>query len=1044
MIQNPNVLVRNFFEKEGVVFNSATASSTEVSFTYEGNYQWLDLHYIKVANGGSLIIRDSSDNYGSNNPTGNIKVYNKDTGNELGTVIPINSTFPTNIRIDARMVKGVRFYISVGAAGKMSVSKVNGDIAAPTDVTKTVLTKAVDTIEKEGLVYSGEVSTERSNTYTGNFKYLDITFKANAIGGNFIIRDNENSSYNTSNLIKVIDKNTGIQYNNTAIPILTTGTLNLRVDASNVTGVRVYQTVGCNGRLTITKIFADENESDGIKFTSLIGSGNSGSKTLTGSINTGHKAFAVFKVSLSASVGDTVISIHNNTDQAYATKKAMCYSSEPKRYEGILCNFSGTKYFVADVSSFENVSVYCPSNITTKLTGLEVYYTDDFELAKRIAGIEKDAMFIDTIRNNAYVNKNYIGTLDNRRWYVLYVDFISGELTGGGSVAFDFRGAKIYRADMYATGVEGFNFNTGGLVSGYYFVDLSTATTTSNLANITTTNTQGLNANITYLGQYDDISQFVKTVKTVMPINAPDFELVNIGKIIHYALGDYWVTGGSTINLGKGDNIVNIVLSEFNWTIVSSVVSVKLVQPSRMNTIPHTNLMIHILNGDNDGADEWWVCDVTNIRDALTKSNWTKVKFWEKHGTKRKIPVKDSSLVDANHRYDTTLPDNFYNYNEVSSNGRHIAFQGLPSLNMLRNFAEHGKKMTVFGQYDTTGERINLWATTDGGYNFVSLYDFVGLSPNNDENIDTSAFSTYSSGLTLSKVVRNIPTAAIKEPEHKYTITELSGWSITKGVSTTITFSSAHGLTTGDIVAFTGNSTDEWNQLKTSELTSDSIGDNVYMVQVNSTTQVTLRPYRGSYDTQLQARHIHSVNETKSGFIIATGEKYPQGWTMFLQQKIKDAYDTVDVMTQDFAVYRLNSSENSLQRACGVIMIEDTADPIILFNSDDSEVDTGHQWAIEGRTNLPKSSANGLWKGRLSDIDSYENFECVCPVPEPAIWMIQYGGIILSYYMLGGISVSFDGGNTFKYYENFNGVNILNGIYKGKLIVNYSYALEFK
>lgn len=649
MIQNPNVLVRNFFEKEGVVFNSSTASSTEVSFTYEGNYQWLDLHYIKFANGGSLIIRDSSDNYGSNNPTGNIKVYNKDTGVELGTVITISSTFPTNIRIDARMVEGVRFYISKGAAGKMSVSKVNGDVVAPGDIINTVLTKPVDTIEKEGLVYSGEVSTERYNTYTGNFKYLDITFKASAIGGNFIIRDNETSSYNSSNLIKVINKDTGIQYDGAAIPILTTGTINLRVDACNATGVRVYQTAGCNGKLLITKVY-DDSEYDEIKFTSLISSGNSGSKTIVGSINTGHKAFAVFEVSLSSADSNS-ITIHNKSDQAYATKKAMCYSNEPKKYEGILCDFSGTRYFVADVSGFENVSIYCPSSITPKLDEFNVFYTNDWELAKRIVGIEKDALPIDTIRNNVYVTRNYIGKLDNRRWYVLYVDFISGKLTGGGSVSFDFRGAKIYREDMYATGVDSFNFNTGGLVSGYYFVDLSTATQTNALANINTTNTQGLNANITYLGQYDDISQFVKTVRTIMPVNAPDFELVDIGKTIHYALGNYWVRGGSTVNLGKGDDIVNIVLSEFNWTIINSVAGVKLVQPSRMNTIPHINLMIHILNGDNDGADEWWVCDVTNIKDALTKSNWTKVKFWEKHGTKRKIPVKDSSLVDANHRY---------------------------------------------------------------------------------------------------------------------------------------------------------------------------------------------------------------------------------------------------------------------------------------------------------------------------------------------------------------------------------------------------------
>lgn len=1043
MIQNPNVLVRNFFEKEGVVFNEATASAAEVGFTYEGNYQWLDLHYVKVATGGTVIIRDSSNNYASNDATGNIKVYNKDTGAELGTVISINSSFPTNIRIDARMVKGVRFYITAGAAGKMSVSKVLGDIEAPSYVNKAALTEPVSSLGKEGVVYNGEVSTERSNTYTGNFKYLDITFNATAIGGNFIIRDNENTSYSSSNLIKVINKDTGIQYDSPTIPIVATGLHNFRIDASNATGVRVYQTVGCKGRLTITKVFADEKGQDGIKFTRLLSGSNSGAKNFSSSKYTRHKAFAVFKVTTTEAI-DNEIKIYDGTDVAYATKKAMVYAQSPYRYEGILCNFSGTKYFIADVRSFEHISIYCTSTVVAKLSELSVFYTDDWELAKGICDIKEGAVAIDTIRSNAYVTRNYIGTLDSRRWFVLYIDFISGNLTGGGSVSLDFRGAKIYRDDMVSTGVDSFNFNTAGLVSGYYFVDLSTAQNNNALANISTTNTQALAANIAYIGQYDDITQFANNVKTVMSVNAPDFELVDIGKTMNYALGDYWVRGGSTITLGKEDDTISIDLSTFNWTIVNAASGVRLLQPTRGLGIPQTNLMINILNGDNDNINEWWICNVSTISNALTKGNWTKVKFWEKHGTKRKIPVKNASLVDANHRYDTTLPDSFYNYNNVSENGRHIAFQGVANLSNLRIFGEHGKKMTVYGQYVTTGERINLWATTDGGYNFVSLYDFVGLSPDNNENINTNAFSTYSSGLTLSKVKRNIPSAQTKEPEHKYTITELTGWSISKGTSTTISFSNVHGLYDGDIVAFTGNSTDEWNQLKTSELTADSIGDNVYMVQKNSNTQITLHPYRGSYDTQLQARHIHSVNETKSGFVFATGERYPQGWTMFLEQNKKDAGDTVNVMTQDFNIYRLNSSENSMQRACGVIMIEDTDDPTILFNSDDSEVDTGHQWTIEGRTSLPKSSANGLWKGKLSGIDSYENFECVCPIPEPAIWMIQYGGIILSYYQLGGISVSFDNGKTFKYYENFNGASMLNGIYKGKLIVNYSYALEFK
>lgn len=911
--------------------------------------------------------------------------------------------------------------------------------------------------EKEGLVFNGIASSNQTFTYEGDYQYLDIDYYPNSLGGSLTVRGSNDYTSNVPTLIDIYDRDEKVSYQSGNISLSESlRPLHLRIDARNVNGIRVILASGSDGKLCVSKVFVSQNNYNELKFTPIITSALSASKNFI--YETKGQRYLILKVTMSEVISGGSFSIFNGPTSQTSTKDAKVFSNIFGIENSVNLNFTGTQYFIADIQGFDIARIYINSSIGTKISSLHILFTNNLEEAKSICGIDQNYKPASIWKNNVAVNLCRVKQLDSRRWYVMYVDFISGNIPSNYTSAFSlgFRGCKIYRYDGVSSTGNNFNFSAiNELRSGFYFADLTTATNDTDYINLSTldaANIANLNLTITHYGQYDNIEEFIKPSENIMKLEDNRFFFEYTGHDMNYALDDFWVKNGSTVTLGKGEFTVSLDLSTFNWGTDNAIIDLRgmsrLLHPQYSSASPDTTLMLHILNGDNNNAPEWWVCNITNdIRAILTKSNWTKVKFWEKRGTNRKIPTKNISLVDANHRYDTTLPDSYYNYDEVSTNGYHIAYQGEVELHMLRWFGEHGKKLTVFGQYTRDNDRTNLWVTSDGGYNFVSAYDFVGLTYNANDSIDTSHFADYVSGLTLHKVVRNIPTAAVKEPEHKYTITELSGWTITKGQETVINFTSPHGLTEfdgGDIVAFSGNSTDEWNQLRSSELTADSIGDNVYFIKVNSTTQITLKPFRGSYDQQIACRHIHSVNESKSGFVFATGEGYPLGWTMFLEVIQKQASATMDAMTENFKVYRLNSSENGLQRACGVLMYEDDDDPTILFNSDHEFADTGIQWSIEGRTNLPKSNSIGLWKGKLSGIDSYANFECILGCPEAAIWTIRYNGVIMCYYQSGGIAISVDDGKSFRYYPYYDGVRPLVGVYQGNIIVNNGYALKLK
>ena len=112
----------------------------------------------------------------------------------------------------------------------------------------------------------------------------------------------------------------------------------------------------------------------------------------------------------------------------------------------------------------------------------------------------------------------------------------------------------------------------------------------------------------------------------------------------------------------------------------------------------------------------------------------------------------------------------------------------------------------------------------------------------------------------------------------------------------------------------------------------------------------------------LPCRHIHHINTLKDGWIIGTGEIYPNGWLLYVQQKMADTYSVVDAR-EELIIRRINTEEGSVQRTMG-LMLSDSPDNDIVFASDHdtlarNEIDAQKPWRC-----VSKFHRHFYWKAK--------------------------------------------------------------------------------
>lgn len=340
---------------------------------------------------------------------------------------------------------------------------------------------------------------------------------------------------------------------------------------------------------------------------------------------------------------------------------------------------------------------------------------------------------------------------------------------------------------------------------------------------------------------------------------------------------------------------------------------------------------------------------------------------------------------------------------------------------------EPGDKITLVGTYRTNnnagiGARIGVFATDDGGRQWYCKYEFAeaGSYPNWGNDIDTTNIATAYTADSFQVVKKSnvYPSALDKEPTTKFTIGDPVVISdISRANPAVVTTATAHGLLTGNIVAIQDNpgsaeTSPDWDWMRNDTLCETSGGNGVtFKIEKVDDTSFKLHEEVHSPFNNLAARHIHHINRIKDGWIMGTGEQYPEGWLFYIPTKAADSFALL-LATDKLDFHRLNSAQEGIQRSLGCIMLDDT-DNTIVFASDISNLTRPNIAVPDGRTFEVMRSSTGIFKGKLVDVDDFEKFMPIFEAKEVAYFFKEIQGTTWIYCgQRGELAISFNKGVT--------------------------------
>lgn len=336
---------------------------------------------------------------------------------------------------------------------------------------------------------------------------------------------------------------------------------------------------------------------------------------------------------------------------------------------------------------------------------------------------------------------------------------------------------------------------------------------------------------------------------------------------------------------------------------------------------------------------------------------------------------------------------------------------------------EADSKVSVIGTYTPTVDddyRTCVFATDDGGRSWYCKYDFARTKAyiKLSTPIDTSALSdSYVSGsYSVCKRSWIAPSESDKEPANLFELgNPITVSSITKGEKTVITTSAAHGLSDKDMVVFKtlsgANSGFAWLLNDSASAVSGGNGV-VFTVKVLTDTTFEIYEYIASAFNNIPCRHIHSINRVKDGYIIGTGETYPEGWMFYMETHHSDTFSVLRAYS-DMPITRLTSTEGAIQRILGAHMFDD-ADSTILVGIDEAFIARDETSLPEGRTDTVTRSSTGVFRGKLVDIDDFDKYECVFEAQEVAYFFKKKADAFIFVGQRGEFAISFDDGDTWQ------------------------------
>ena len=223
-----------------------------------------------------------------------------------------------------------------------------------------------------------------------------------------------------------------------------------------------------------------------------------------------------------------------------------------------------------------------------------------------------------------------------------------------------------------------------------------------------------------------------------------------------------------------------------------------------------------------------------------------------------------------------------------------------------------------------------------------------------------------------------------------------------------------HQYADGDVVSIVGKCNAEELEWAISETVDEAscLHTKLFKAKVLDDYTFELYEYVANPDNNICCRHIHHINRQKDGWIIGTGEVYPNGWIVFIQQKECDYFNRNSCnASADFNIYRLTSSPDCVQRTIGLEFLDDER---IVFASDHPTLARPEQTI--GDAEISRSST-GVYIGDARAIDDFSKYKCVYGSPEVGYFFRKIDGVLVYGGQLGELAFSFDDGQTWKTYH---------------------------
>lgn len=411
----------------------------------------------------------------------------------------------------------------------------------------------------------------------------------------------------------------------------------------------------------------------------------------------------------------------------------------------------------------------------------------------------------------------------------------------------------------------------------------------------------------------------------------------------------------------------------------------------------------------------------------------------------RRYPSPNASCAEYQ-RYFPGLPEQAYSYHPAVDRQSKFGNAGFPAFyktdeGVLPRFYiplresesnpffymsgfETDYKLSLIGTYRSNvdkGVRTCVFASSDGGRQWFCKYEFGDLGEYEFQQGSGKWGFNFGNPIAISSVAdtfslrkRNciIPSKDDPDPHEKFHWENAMDFQSVKGEVLTLTSSVPHCLATGNIVTVSA-APERYAWMQNDKVDAYSPGNGL-LFKVESLDANTVRLYEfcASAYNPISCRHIHHINRVRDGFIIGTGEIYPNSWLLYFQMREADTF-TPKNASDPFDICRLNSTEHSVQRTMGLLWLEKGGDTV-LFASDHDVLEKESVSPIFGRELSFIRGATGIYQGKLSQIDQINSFEPVFEAKEPAYFFRDLGRAIVFSGQRGELAFSFDGGETWK------------------------------